>query len=253
MDPSVANLQRFLTRSDYGMPEVADAVSRDGALVTGVLRIANSAQFARGTQVTSLADACSRLGANRVVGIALEVAVRNQFTLPDEPYRGIMSAVWRNASASAWLAGELGRALGRHDADDLYLAALLHNLGEVVCIKLLAELEQTGISLPPHDVLWNTVGGIHERIGRSVASRWNLPPTIVKLIGHHHRPARTPENVEDRNIRMVVTGAWAFAVENGFSYFPQHDGAESRRYFTTLGVKPAAVDDLATALASWRS
>lgn len=252
VDPAVANLQQFLTRSDYTMQEVADAVGRDGALASGVLRIANSAQFARGGAVTSLAEACSRLGALRVVGIALEVAVRNQFTLSEEPYRTIMGAVWRNAAATALLAEGLGRSLGRADADDLYLAGLLHNLGEIVCVKLLADADGSGLPLPDRAAMWAEVTEIHERFGRAVAMRWKLPEHLVKIIGHHHRPARTPENSDDRRRRLLVVGAWSLAVENGFAYFPEHAGAESRRYLTTLGVKSQAVDKLVAEIPSWK-
>src|SRR5690606_8960057 len=151
----------------------------------------------------------------------------------------------------ALLAEGLGRALGRADADDLYLAGLLHNLGEIVCVKLLADADGSGLPLPDRAAMWAEVTEIHERFGRAVAMRWKLPEHLVKIIGHHHRPARTPENSDDRRRRLLVVGAWSLAVENGFAYFPEHAGAESRRYLTTLGVKSQAVDKLVAETPSW--
>jgi len=251
VDPNVANLQRFLTRSDYTMQDVADAVSRDGALAAGVLRIANSAQYSRGAAVSSLLEACSFLGANRVVGIALEVAVRNQFTLSDEPFRSIMSSIWKNAAVTARAAEHLGRATGRGDTDNLHLMGLLHNLGEVVCIKLFSDARRLGHSLPPVERMCAEIFAIHEQFGRAVATAWKLPKPLVKVIARHHRPASNPERPADRATRALIVGAWALAVENGYPYFPEHPQSESKKYLQLVDLKPEAVEKLVAEIPSW--
>lgn len=251
VDPNVANLQQFLTRSDYTMQEVADAVGRDGALAAGVLRIANSAQYSRGAEVTSLFEACTRLGSNRVVGIGLEVAVRNQFTLSEEPFRTLMASLWRNAVLTARIVENLARAMGRSDVEDLYVGALLHNLGEIVCVKLFADLKRLGQPVPELPRMCTEIYKLHEHFGRAVASTWKLPKRLLRVIGHHHRPASTPEPPDDRIVRLLVLGSWSLALEQGYTYFPEHAATESQRQFQVAGVPAGAVEKVVQAIPTW--
>jgi len=251
IDPNVAALQQFLVREDFTMNEVADAISRDPALTLGVLRIANSAQYSRGAQVTSLLDACARLGAQRVVALALEVAVRDQFTLDEEPLRSVMQDLWRNAAVTARIAEALGRMLGRVDSEKLYVFGLLHNLGETVCVKLFAETKMMGATTPNLERMAHEVAKIHEHFGSVVAMSWKLPRGLARLIGYHHRPSETPEDPVHRHDRLVVLAAWSLAVEAGYAYWPEHPGATSFRYLGALGVDPEVGAKLKSAIATW--
>lgn len=251
IDPEADNLQQFLARTDFTMQEVAAAIGRDAGLTLGVLRSANSAQYARGGNVTSVLEACSRLGAVRVVALALEVAVRQHFTLSDEPFRSVMTNLWRNSAASARLAEGLARALKQPDVDAYYVEGLLHNLGEIICVKLYAEMSEAGERIPPLDRVCTEVAKIHEQVGAVVAACWRLPEGLAGIVGHHHRAAQPSEPFESRRRRLIILSAWSLAVEYGFGYWPFHHGCDSERYLKALGVEPNVVETLTAQIHLW--
>jgi len=236
IDPSVANLRRFLSHRDYTQQDVVSLFARDHALTAKILRTVNLPIHGVHAAMHSLDEACTRLGAHRVVGIVLEIAIRRQFTLAGEPFEGIMEKLWRNAVVTARIAEVLARALERPDVSTSYLIALLHNLGEIVCVKLFSDASRTGHSLPNEARICGEITEIHEHFGRAVASTWKLPRALVKIVARHHRPASVPEHADDRSIRNLVLAAWALAIEHGYDYFPEHPGAESRRYLEALAI-----------------
>ena len=251
LDPQVARLQELLTQEDMSMQKVAAAVGRDGALTAGVLRIANSAHYSRGTPVESLLDACVRIGPKRVVGIALELALKNQFSISEEPFKGVLHKLWRNSVVTSRAAGTLSRMLSRKDADDIQVAALLHNIGEQVCIRVFAEVSR-GPDQVALDVVAEEVAQKHEDFGYALATTWKLPPLAVRLAGYHHRPPKGKEPQEHEQIRHIVLLAWKLAVAAGFSYLPGQDEMDLESSRVVLGLEQDAIDTLLGEMGGWK-
>ena len=250
LDPKVAAIQAFLTRDDYHIQEVSDTVGRDGALTAGVLRAANTAYYARGASVNSLRDACVRIGPRRVIGVALEVAVQNQFRVPQEPFRTILQALWQNSIVTSRVAGAIARAAGRDDSDDLQIAALLHNIGELLCVRLFSELDGGNDALPLA-ALADEIANIHEDFGMALATSWGLPASIIRIAGHHHRPVPGREPGDHTTIRHLVLAAWAMALAAGFTYLPGQDAIDPEPFLNAVALERALLDQIGQDLKTW--
>lgn len=249
LDPKIASLHEFLSRDDYNMQEVADTVGRDAAVTAGVLRAANTAHYNRGTTIESLRDACVRIGPRRVVGIALEVSVQSQFQASRQPFGRILDNMWRNAIVTSRVVAELARGLRRSDADTLQVAALLHNIGELLTVKLLSqrpdpeELTEEQIA---HEVSRN-----HEKVGRKLAEAWKLPHAICRLAGAHHRVPPGAESADEKVVRHLVLAGWALAISAGYSYLAGHEAIELDDYLTPLGLDHETAIPFIEQIADW--
>jgi len=187
LDPRITELHDLLQDPRASMHQVAAAIGRDPSLTASMLRTANSPHYFRGREVTSLRDACVRIGVGRVALIAFECVLKNRFLVSRPPWRGLLLAQWRNAVATSRLVGLLARQLEHPEEGTLQVAGLLHNVGEVACVHHLAETLEPGVTVP-EAALVEAVAAVHEEIGLAVATAWRLPRSTAQLIGHHHRP-----------------------------------------------------------------
>ena len=250
MDTQLAGLQKFLGGGDFSLSDVAAVVTRDPALTAGVLRRANSARYSRGG-IASIDLACQRLGTSRIVGIALEVAVENQFKCSVPAFKDVLRAQWRNAVVSAHIARELGPHCKIKDRDRLHVAALLHNLGELAGLSLYADWASKSGRELDMEAIAEQLALHHEDVGQKVAKAWSLPGYVVRLAGHHHRRARG-EPPRFRALRHVVTASWSLALEAGYTYLPNQAASDLPRLLDELDVDDSAVDRIRAAIPTWK-
>jgi len=268
-------LAEFLTTEDWTIEDLADAVTRDSNLAAGVLRRANSALFGRGKELTSPREACTRLGSKAVVALAFELIIGAQFKAPQEPYRTVLKNAWRNAIVASRVAPPLGRVLmssdtadssmvrrprlnqevGRMllspDAADLSLLALFHNLGELLCVCLLAELARLPSLAVTPEQLAVEVEALHEILGAALATSWKLPSSVIRLVGHHHRPAQQPEPKEQELLRNLILASWSMALKAGFTYLPGHESVSTGDFLEVLGLDEQRVKHVYERVRTW--
>src|SRR5262245_15633526 len=107
--------------------ELSQLIQRDIALASQVMRVANSALYARRTPVTNLSQAIAWLGTREIRNIAFAVAVRGQ-VFTSAYYRDEMTDLWRESVITALFTQEVAR-LKKRDMESAYLCGLLHRVG----------------------------------------------------------------------------------------------------------------------------
>lgn len=195
--PSAAiHLASIVSQPNSGPEEIAGVLGTDPALAAHVLREANSAFSASQETVGSLEQAVVRIGAARV----LEVAVRGH--LGDRLETGlavyeIEGAERKRLAVSASSAAAVISAATPHPVSrDVVCAALLHGIGMDV-IDVVADPEAAGplrrSGIPLRQMEHELVSADHAEVGGFVLQRWGLPETLVKAVEHQHDPSRGTE------------------------------------------------------------
>ncbi len=252
LDPRVVRLPEFLTSQNWTLEELADTVTRDSNFAAAILRSANSAaQYTRGKEITSVRDACARLGAKAVVAIAFEITVRGQFTAPKEPYKTALKESWRNAVVASRVAPVLGEMLRLPNREDLRLVTLFQNLGELLALCLLADLERPAGAEYTTEHLAKEVDAMHEDLGAALATSWKLPASVIRIAGRHHRPATEQESKDDKVVRHIVLASWAIALRAGFTYFPRQDTIQPGRFLQVLGLTEEQIAPVYEMIKTW--
>ena len=252
LDPRVVRLPEFLTTQNWSVDELADTVTLDSNLAAGILRSANSAAHSRGKELTSLRDACARLGSKAVVAIAFEITINGQFTAPQEPCKTALKNSWRNAVVASRVAPLLGEMLRLPDREELRLATLFHNVGELLAICLLADLDRpAGVVITPAQLAVE-VDAMHEDLRVALATSWKLPSAVIRLAGNHHRSAKEPEPKEEKLLRNVVLASWSIALRAGFTYFPGQDGVEPGTFLQALGLGEQPMAPVYEKIKTWQ-
>lgn len=211
--PAVAlRIERLVGGGDYGLDELARLVASDPALAGDVLRLANSASFARSGPVSAVPQAVARIGAGELSRIALASALGGR-ALARGPLAVLRRRVWHDAVAAGVLARELARPR-RIQGDEAFACGLLHDFGKVLALECLERIAGgTRSPRPMPSRFWEAVVDVHHvRLGALLAERWALPPVLAEAITLHHEEdlsaATRPEVVRvvavcDRLVRLL--------------------------------------------------
>jgi len=206
--PAVAlQVLNAVADQDVSLGELSRLISQDPAMSAGVLRVANSAAYSGAQEAETLRDAVTRLGLSEVGRVAGTVAARSLFQPQVRSEFAAFGSRWSEifaesvvaARGAAWLAMQVSGV----NADHVFLAGLLHDIGRSVGLRSLATLAHAGLALDPADPRIDRVlERVHVDIGGQVHQLWNLPsfPTLVAV---RHHDLGLPSDGEYREVHVV--------------------------------------------------
>lgn len=192
----VSETQRF-ARSEFArLSDLEKLVSQSPALITRVLRMANSVLFAGLGEVTTLSKAIARLGMTGVRDVVIAEAARALLTPTSMPHPFYNAQqLWEHSLAVMCITKRLIRlgAQAGISEEEAAIAGLLHDMGRLVqprivpnwCAAIGTLLTQRRDMLPS-DAERALLGCSHEEIGAMLASKWRLPRLHITVIGRHN-------------------------------------------------------------------
>jgi diguanylate cyclase (GGDEF)-like protein len=153
--------------------------------------IANSPLYAQRRKSENLRQALVVLGLNATLTLALSFSLVK--TLRVGKVNGIdYPLYWRRALVAATAARALADALRQPLAEEIFLAALLQDVGILALDQALPDLYR-GADLDQRDHRSLTalekrrLNADHAEIGAWLMQSWNLPPRLHRAIAHSHR------------------------------------------------------------------
>jgi len=168
--------------ADAGAADLARLIQRDIALAGQVMRVANSAVYARRNPVVTLPQAIAWLGIREVRNIAFAVALKGQ-VFNSAYFRNEVNDLWRESVITALFAQEIAR-LKRRNLDSAYLCGLLHRVGKAVILSRVGTT-LTRLKLTPDSTQVLELAARHEvRVGTLLSIAWQLPPSVSAAIAH---------------------------------------------------------------------
>jgi putative nucleotidyltransferase with HDIG domain len=185
---SQARVMAAATAETARVGELVEAVESDVALTVAVLRAANRSDSPAGA--ASVPEAVEALKPSGVLAIAGTAPVFDFFETNGG--RDLRPERFRvHALAAQHAAGEIGRAVGWPDRDELSVAALLHDVGRLVICSLHPgdrTYFDTVTRTPDQRIKEerDQLGIDHALVGGVLARRWNVPQRIAVAIERHH-------------------------------------------------------------------
>ncbi|MGE5399265.1 MAG: HDOD domain-containing protein [Ignavibacteriales bacterium] len=179
--------------------ELGRVISKDQALVTKILTVANSPLYGLPRRVSTIDFAIIILGFDHIKNIVIALSMMEAFKNKSDKNLD-QKKYWTHSILTASAAKKIADDLGYHFTGEAFTAGLLHDLGIPVIHKYLhseflkiCELVETGKMT--YDNAQQEVLGIgHEEIGNLLTQRWNLPLTLSDSILNHHTPANAEQN-----------------------------------------------------------
>lgn len=191
--PTLAvRILRIMQEPEPELRTLVAAIHEDPVVAAHVLRVANSAFYARGLEIRTLHDAAVRIGLRGIANIA--VAAATKAVLDDrefqyrQPFEPEWKALWHAAIETATGARHLAAWLSKGDREEAFLAGLMADLGKVVALRAAGELIHEGDLSPEISpvVFAQAVEHCHSSLGRELAIDWELPGYVTWVCDRAH-------------------------------------------------------------------
>lgn len=178
--------------------KLAEIIEMDPLLTAQIIRWSTSSLYGYRGKISSVRDAIVRvLGFNFVLDLALGLSVLAPLRAPKEGVIGTRM-FWIHALTSALLMKKLVQKMPAEfnlNAQEVFLAALLHNIGFPLLghqfpgeFDYLNKLINANPSLSIYNLETFAFGVNHTQIGAWLMSAWSLPRLITDIVYHHHNP-----------------------------------------------------------------
>jgi len=207
--PAVAmQIVELAQNPEIDLATVANAVSTDPAIASKVMRIANSALYARRRQSSNLRQALIVLGLNATLTLALSFTIVNN--LRGAAPRGFdFTAYWRRALLAATWGKLIAGETGRRDAEEIFLGALLQDIGMLAIDKIapevyegIAPFEMDHAQIIEHEK--SIINTDHRAIGAWLLDSWNMPEQLIRAVKFSHDVTAAGVAQEHRDFTRTI-------------------------------------------------
>ncbi len=186
-------INQLLENPDSTSSDIAQAISQDPAFTVHLLRVANSSYYGFSSTIDTVSKAVTIIGSSHILNLALTLSVASSVVGLSNKLVS-MENFWRHSLYCGLIARKLARLAGKCDADAVFTAGLLHDIGELVIFSrkpaqakeaLLLVLDSAD-ELTIYQAEQQIMGFDHAQVGAELARQWNLPGMLEECIAFHH-------------------------------------------------------------------
>lgn len=199
--------------------DVERLIESDPAIMAKILRVANSAQYNAGAQITSIGRALSLLGLNTVKSLVVSLAYQQMIGGRKGAAKFDRMEFWKHSLAVATGARVIALLKVPDKVEELFMCGLMHDVGILVMDRFAPDPFDQAIenarnsSIRLCDAEQRLLGFDHTAVGAILAERWGLTGTLRQAIVYHHKPMHRDAGDE---ASCVIHIADAIAHQGGF-------------------------------------
>ncbi len=193
MPGAAVQLLALIEDPDINVSQIESILQRDAGLTANLLKLANSAYFGIPSKIGSVRQAVLLLGLKRLIQMVIASCVSAIMDKPIPGYELPPGELWRHSIAVSVAAEGLVNELNVEAAEELFTAALLHDVGKLILGRPMADAFHQindeisrGIALEAAEE--KVLGTNHADVGARILSQWSLPGNIVNAVRWHHDP-----------------------------------------------------------------
>jgi putative nucleotidyltransferase with HDIG domain len=200
--PSIAmEVVEMVDNPKTSASQLGKIISTDQALTAKVLKIANSPFYGFPKKISTIDFAIIVLGFDALKEIVISISLVSSLQKKSDNYFD-SKAFWDHSIATGVIARKLARDLGYRVSGEVFVAALLHDMGVSVMhryfnneFKRIVDIARES-DLTFMEAEESVLSVTHADIGSWLAERWNLPDHLVEGVLLHATPEKAEKNPE---------------------------------------------------------
>ena len=206
--PDVAmRVNAMVNAPDATASDIGEVISQDPALTASLLKIANSPLFGFSRKIDTVSRAVTLLGGKQIRDLALATSASKTFKdIPNDLLS--MENFWNHSLCCALAAQELADLTKIRKLESVFIAGLLHDIGQLVIFNSAPDLAVRCLmltldepeSLELYQAEQQVMGFNHAQLGAALAESWGLPESLQICIGLHHNPSAA----EDHRVEVAI-------------------------------------------------
>ena len=243
LSDSVMRIQSMATSETESAGAITNQILKDVALTNKLLRVVNSAHYARGGAISTVSRAVALVGLSGIRNMALSLALLEH--MQDKGH----AAQLKDEFVRSLLAGTLGSEMcsSVKESEDAFIGSMFQNLGRLLTLFYFPEeaeqvrriMQTENPAVSEESASLRVLGLSFESLGLGVAKAWGLPESIQKHMKHPAGvpPGRPPNDATER--MRWITAASNEMADAMLKYEPEeaakHLAQLARKYGNAVG------------------
>lgn len=200
MSGSIVRIQSISSSDRESVATLTNEILKDVALTNKLLRLVNTAQYARGGPISTVSRAVTLVGFNGIRNMALSLVLLEH--MQDKAHASLLKEEFLRSLMAGAIAIELSPV--RSEGEEAFLGAMFQNLGRLLTEYYFPEEARavralmSGKEPVSEDSAAITVLGInYEELGVGISRAWNLPESIQHCI---RKPSGSPPSTPPKEL-----------------------------------------------------
>ncbi|VEL96594.1 HD-like signal output (HDOD) protein [Alteromonas sp. 76-1] len=210
---SVTRLKACMDDGASNIDDIADIISFDPALATQLLRVANSALYRFPNKIDTITKALQVVGTRSTYDLALAFGVSQAFKEIDGQVIDL-DKFWEQSVSCGLLAKYFAEMRNIREPERLFVAGLLHNIGELVVVDMLPDsakrCQAFNARVSPAELQAGVLGYTFTNVSAGIIKEWGIPETIYKPIANIHGDKRNQSDIEEQILQL----SYVLALDN---------------------------------------
>ncbi len=192
---TVLKITELVNNPKSSARDLSRIITDDQVLTARLLKLVNSSFYGFPQRISTVTGAIVLLGFDAIRNLLLTTSVFDVFSNHSKLAKFNQEKFWDHSLGCAVGAKVIGNFMRHDKIEELFVSGLLHDIGKIVEMMFLPQefSKMTALVKKKNTLLreaeLSVLGYTHAEIGKFLGERWNLPPKLIGVIGHHHEPA----------------------------------------------------------------
>lgn len=227
---AVVRIKQLIDDDTATMQDIADVVNFDPALMTQILKIANSALYKFPSKIDTVSKAIRVIGTNSVYDLVIAYGVAKAFVAIDSEIIDL-DKFWEQSVCCGLLAKYFADRLGIRESEKLFVAGLLHNVGELVMVRFNPDgaklCSQFNEEVTPLQLQLEHIGASYAEVGATLIKMWGIPDSISIPVSKQHASRSEAKTIDEKIIQL----SYILALDNvNQEFYPGNANLDSSMY-----------------------
>ncbi|MCW8108755.1 HDOD domain-containing protein [Alteromonas ponticola] len=210
---AVARLKECLDDNAASIDDIAEIISFDPALASQILKVSNSALYRFPNKIETIGKALQVIGTRSAYDLALAYGVTHAFSEVDGTVIDL-DKFWEQSVSCGLLAKFIAEQRGIREPERLFVAGLLHNIGELVISQAQPKQAERCLAfnerVSPAELQQAILGFTYAELSAELVKQWGIPEGIYRPINQVHQ-VFDERTVEDERILQL---SYVLALDN---------------------------------------
>ncbi len=166
---------------------VADLLKQDVAISSKLISVSNTVYYRGMAENKTLEQAINRLGLGVTKQYVDVISNRSLYATRNKKYTKIIEKLWEHSLSCAYASQIVSKTLKRKQTSETFTLGLFHDIGQLVLLQIIAELESKGRfknGIEKDDLL-QTLNAYHGKFGAILLNRWQFPEHYIQIAKYH--------------------------------------------------------------------
>jgi len=201
----VLTLLYLCSNPDSSIDDIVIRIKSDVAIVSDVIKLANSAGFITSGKIEDIGMAVMKIGLKNLKSLLIASNARKIM----ESRYSRFEETWEHCNRVAVYSRLIAEKYKMQGvAENAFLAGLLHDLGQVILLAVdMNDIKKIARIVHDRNIISSaimeeiSIGISHSEIGALVSENWNFPDYLTQTIRFHH----SPQNIQKEYRDIVYT------------------------------------------------